>query len=318
VRHPGPSSEALAWVCEQIGARSRVASVRALPGRSFHANHALDVVDGAGAAHALVLRQWAGADWQRHDADFDAHREAAVLRLLEGSAVLAPRLVASDPAGVRCGKPSLLVTRLPGAPPAAGRGRRLLAGLAGCLAAIHSVPGAARVLPAYRRYHEPADRVLPAWAQGRTSWAAAVERVAGPPPEGRTCLIHRDFHPGNTLWLEDRLVGVVDWSYASFGPAAVDTAHLRWNLALDSGVEAADALLATAPAPPHHAYWDLVDLLDLVADPATALSEAQRGRLETYLESVLAKQGADASKQESWRFHPSCGRSGAARGKNSR
>lgn len=48
-------------------------------------------------------------------------------------------------------------------------------------------------------------------------------------------LIHRDYHPENTLCWAGRLTGVVDWTQASYGPPALDVAHMRWNLAADHG-----------------------------------------------------------------------------------
>jgi hypothetical protein len=87
--------------------------------------------------------------------------------------------------------------------------------------------------------------------------------------------------------VEGRLTGVVDWAYASWGPAAVDAGHLRWNLALAHGLDAADALLAL-PGVEHHPYWDLVALLDVVGDP-DALTPVQGAALEPYAESLLER-----------------------------
>ena len=50
------------------------------------------------------------------------------------------------------------------------------------------------------------------------------------PPDDRACFIHRDYHPGNTLWTGGRLTGVVDWIGGSWGPPSVDLGHMRVNL----------------------------------------------------------------------------------------
>ena len=47
----------------------------------------------------------------------------------------------------------------------------------------------------------------------RRGTRAAAIVAAGPPP-GPVTLIHRDFHPLNTLWSRGRLTGIVDWSAA--------------------------------------------------------------------------------------------------------
>jgi phosphotransferase family enzyme len=46
------------------------------------ANHVLEVVDGAGVVHRVVLRRWARPGWDEEDPDFTAAREAAILELL--------------------------------------------------------------------------------------------------------------------------------------------------------------------------------------------------------------------------------------------
>ena len=82
---------------------------------------------------------------------------------------------------------------------------------------------------------------------------------------------------------------MVDWSYGSWGPAAIDAAHLRWNLALDHGPEGADAVLSLIESFEHHPYWDVVDLLDVVGEPGLELEPIERDRLHAYLESLLRR-----------------------------
>lgn len=286
--HAEPPPQALVWAAHAAGSGFRVASCVLLPGTSFHANHALGLVNASGATCELVLRRWAGAGWELTDAEFNARREAAILELLEPSSVPAARLVAADHDGAQCDVPAALMTRLPGRPPDPSLPLEvLLEGLAGAMAAIHAVEGAEGAVPAYRRYHEPRDLELPAWARDHALWKTAVEVASGPPAAVTDCFIHRDFHPGNTLWADERLTGVVDWSYGSWGPAAIDAAHLRWNLALDDGPEGADALLPLIESREHHTYWDVVDVLDLIGEPGFELEPIERDRLDAYLESLL-------------------------------
>jgi Ser/Thr protein kinase RdoA (MazF antagonist) len=115
------------------------------------------------------------------------------------------------------------------------------------------------------------------------------------PPPGLRCFIHRDYHPENTLWSRDSLTGVVDWTSGSWGPAAVDAAHMRWNLALTYGLDAADEFLrlhrslSSDPSDDQH-YWDLVTVLDLVFDlDPNDWPRFDLERLERYVESVLAR-----------------------------
>ena len=99
-------------------------------------------------------------------------------------------------------------------------------------------------------------------------WERAIALAHAPPPDLPERFIHRDFHPGNTLWEGAELTGVVDWTTGSRGPAAVDLGHLRWNLALDYGQRVADAVL---PHPEHHPYYDVVTALDVLPELDTTL-----------------------------------------------
>ena len=292
-----PPEDALRWVLVSLGG-GRIASVRALPGGAWHANHAVDVLDTNGRLRRLVLRRWARPGWELADPDFTAEREAAILPLLSETAVPSPRLVAADPAGAECDVPALLITRLPGRPP----GHRTsveayVDQVAGVLPHIHAVDGrASTTVPGYRRYHHPEHVILPAWLTPSPVWERAVEVVARQPPTGPTCFIHRDFHLGNTLWSRGRLTGVVDWTQGSWGPPSVDLGHMRWNLAAGHGPEAPTRFLDAYQAQPtnmfeHDPYWDVVTLVDLLADvaPASPLPRLEIGRLEQYLAGVLAE-----------------------------
>ena len=104
----------------------------------------------------------------------------------------------------------------------------------------------------------------------------------------------RDYHPENTLWWRGRLSGIVDWTSGSWGPAAVDTAHMRWNLAVTYGLDAAEEFLrrhrsCSSERFDDQHYWDVLTVLDLLPqlDPAE-WPRFDLARLERYLESVLA------------------------------
>jgi thiamine kinase-like enzyme len=77
---------------------------------------------------------------------------------------------------------------------------------------------------------------------------------------------HRDYHPTNILWSDERISGVVDWVNACRGPAGVDVAHCRLNLALMYGVHHADDFLrayaAAVDGYDHDPHWDIDDAMD--------------------------------------------------------
>jgi aminoglycoside phosphotransferase (APT) family kinase protein len=152
------------------------------------------------------------------------------------------------------------------------------------LVLIHAV--APEGIPPYRRYYEPERLRVPDWAGDAAVWERAIAVSASPPPELPERFIHRDFHPGNTLWEGARLTGVVDWTTGSRGPAAVDLGHLRVNLVLDHGPRVADALL---PHPEHHPYYDVVCTLDAIADLQANQPRAALLRIEEHVARALAQ-----------------------------
>jgi aminoglycoside phosphotransferase (APT) family kinase protein len=289
-RRARPPEPALRWAAAAIGPGSRVVSVRRLTAGGWLANHALTVLDGRGATHRLILRRWARPGWEVDDPDFTAAREAAVLALLADANVPSPRLVAADPEGRACDVPALLLTRLPGGPPDLPDDMEaFLTQLAEALPPIHAIDADGRV-PPYRTYHDHGAASPPEWSPNPALWERALAIAAEPPPPGHRCLIHRDYHPENTLWRRERLTGIVDWTAASFGPAAVDVGHMRWNLAVTYGLDAADTFLELAEHGDDQPYWDLVTALDMacVIDPADPWPAFDLQRLERYVESVLA------------------------------
>ena len=88
---------------------------------------------------------------------------------------------------------------------------------------------------------------------------------------------------------------VVDWNQASWGPGPVDLGHMRWNLALDYGIQAAEQFLAvyrilTAGTVEDQPYWDVVTVIDLIGiiHPDDPLPSDDLAALETYVAAALA------------------------------
>ena len=262
------------WVLDVFGDGSRIVSARRLALGGWHVSHAVSVLDQRGRVHRVVLRRWARPGWELDDPDYTVLREVRVLGLVQAAAIPAPLVLAADPDGVRCDVPAVLLSRLPGHPPtrADSESDGFFRQLAETLAAIHELaPSAKSRLDPYRLYYDRADATLARWMPATPTWSSALATVRQPPPTGAISLIHRDYHPENTLWSRRRLTGVVDWTQASSGPPGLDVGHMRWNLALDYGQTVADNFLAayqvtTGRATDNQGYWDLVSLFDLLLD----------------------------------------------------
>jgi aminoglycoside phosphotransferase (APT) family kinase protein len=256
-----PPARALRWCEGVVGRGAELVGIAPLPGGTASAVHALDVRDARGRVRRLVLRRFVRRDWLEEEPDAP-RREATALEIVDSCPVPTPRLLALDARAERTDVPALLMTRLGGSiewNPA--ELEPFLAHLAAVLPDIHGTtipPGA--TLPDYRPYH-PRPRRPPSWSARPDVWVRAFEVFDGPAPAHDRCLIHRDYHPGNVLWADGAVSGVIDWSNASVGSANADIGHCRVNLAGYIGIEAAERFLEITGREDYHPYWDLVAAL---------------------------------------------------------
>jgi Ser/Thr protein kinase RdoA (MazF antagonist) len=211
-----------------------------------------------------------------------------------------------DADGEHCGVPATLVASLEGSVVLEPTDRRQwLRGLAETAARIHRVD-AAGFRWKYRRYNEGATLTLPRWSKQQEAWAKAIEIVEGPPRSYSECFVHRDYHPSNVLWQNGRVSGVVDWVNGCRGPAGIDVAWCRHNLANLHGVSVADEFLAAYIAEAgsefeYDPYWDLMSVVELLPGPPSMyegwlasgvrnISNAvMRERVDEYVASIVAR-----------------------------
>lgn len=256
----GSDAAALAWVVQMAGG-GEVVSATPFTAATSSTVLAVDVAlpDGGGVRE-LVLRRFTNAAWLAEEDDVPG-AEAAALRVAAACAVPTPELVALE----RDARPEpwLLMTRLPGAPRAPSADDAFLAPLAALLPHIHATP-----LPApdaLRPYDPWALEASgpPPWTARPELWHAAFARFAAPAPPGPRVLLHRDFHPGNVLWVSDAVSGVVDWPSASIGHPHADVGHCRMDLTRTVGLHAADRFLELTgiPREAYDPYWDLAAVL---------------------------------------------------------
>lgn len=221
------------------------------------------LIRSGGVRH--VLRVLDNRDWLAQEPDLAAH-EAAALELAQAAGLRAPGPVAFAPNDIGFGGPAVLMTFLEGAVDL--RPRRLadwLDALALELAAIHRTPAAA--FPwRFRSWVDRSALAPPAWSSDPRAWERAIDLWLGPAPTFRPVFLHRDYHPTNVLWAGESITGTVDWINACAGPAGVDVAHCRTNLALLFGPSVADRFLASysraADGFEYHPYWEIDSVLN--------------------------------------------------------
>jgi aminoglycoside phosphotransferase (APT) family kinase protein len=285
VRSPPPAT--LAWVTAQFGMRATVVRVRRLRNASAAAMHAIDVFDGE-RRHHLVLRRWARTDVAPDPGVVET--ECAALALLgsfEGLPV--PRLVAADPTGEAADVPAVLMTRLDGIDMLDPSDvDAFVDGLVHALHCIHAIPVPPDVLGPYQPWNcaftEP-----PPWSAGPDAWERAIAIAREPLPGVPTVLCHRDFWPGNVLWHSRTVSGVVDWTHACNGPAAVDVAHCRENLAMLFGLDVADDFAERYGPVPELARFDVREAMSWSIGPGDMWRWHDAGRTDLTFDILTAR-----------------------------
>jgi aminoglycoside phosphotransferase (APT) family kinase protein len=242
------------WVLDVLHARE----LKDLQSLTFGISSTLRLLEVDG--RRLVLRQYEKDGVIDELPNLVEHEVNALKAARSVLGDLIPEPMAFDVAGARAGRPTLLMTYLPGQPVIHELDPRKLASP---LALLHQAtwPNA---LPSYRPWFTPEKVAIPAWTTNPEAWSTLVDAIGGPQPEASEVFLHRDYHPGNLLWSAGTLSGVVDWASSCHGPQGVDVAHTRWNLALVDGVVAADQFLSAyrdlEPAYSHHPWWDIAEL----------------------------------------------------------
>lgn len=211
-----------------------------------------------------MLRRWDRPDLVGEAPDNVANEVRALEAARAVLGPVVPEPLAADRLGRTVGCPAVLMTCVPGTPVV---GDLDVGRLAEPAARLHTadLPGG---LTGYRPWFDPDRVAVPRWTHAPAAWATLLDTVRGSEPAGSVAFLHRDYHPGNVLWAEGAISGIVDWVSACLGPAGVDVAHTRTNLALVDGVDAADAYLAAysalVPGYRHDRSWDARDLVGFV------------------------------------------------------
>jgi aminoglycoside phosphotransferase (APT) family kinase protein len=247
-------------VLEALGAK-KVVDLRSL---AFGVTSDLRLIEVDGTQ--LVLRRYLTNGVIDEIPQVIAHEADALQAARTVLGKLVPEPIAFDVTGAQAGHPSLLMTFLPGKPIVHNLDPERMAAP---LVHIHEA-GIPSGLPHCGNWFDLNNVAVPKWTAAASAWTTLMAAIQGPEPEEQPGFLHRDYHPGNLLWDEGELVGIVDWPSSCCGPRGLDVAHTRGNLALVDGADAADAFLKAyvelVPAYDHHSWWDVADLLSFDDD----------------------------------------------------
>lgn len=122
-------------------------------------------------------------------------------------------------------------------------------------------------------------------------------------PDSPSALVHGDFWQGNSMWVDDETVGLIDWDMAGVGNAGIDLGSARLDAAIMFGQEAVAHVLsgwerASGMRAENVPYWDVVAALSTPADMDTwrpqihaqgrtdLASATMNARRDTFLQSA--------------------------------
>jgi Ser/Thr protein kinase RdoA (MazF antagonist) len=249
LRRTAVPEEVRAWVAQHAGAT--VVRVRRLPGASSTAVHGLWLSDG----RRLVLRRYVWPGFLVAEPEAPG-RELDALRFARAHGLPVPEVVAADLTGT----PMILMTFLAGRAIGSPDVRKL----AETAASLHAVD-AAGYGHAYFPWYEGTAHTPPAATTRPGLWERAIDVWLHGAPEYRGTFVHRDFHPGNVLWVREAVTGVVDWANACRGPWGCDIAHCRDNLIQWAGPAAADDFLCdylAVTGETYDWYWEVASVME--------------------------------------------------------
>jgi len=209
----------------------------------------------------------------RRPGEGSAAREFHTLQVVHRAGIAAPAPLLLDSSGDLFAEPVMLIEFVEGKPDYAPADPvRFVAQMAEQLAAIHRLRGANPNLAhlpqqAVRLTHRLAGRPArldESLYEGRLRAALAAAWPLPLPAE--PALLHGDFWPGNILWRDGRIAGVVDWEDAEIGHPLGDLAIARLDLLWTCGVEAMHDFtrryqVLTGEALHELPYWDLIAAL---------------------------------------------------------
>jgi len=246
---PLPTPDQLERLANAMSPGGRLKHVRRLTGGLDNTMDVLDVTNVDGSCRRVVLRRY--GPW-RTGANV-LEREITALRVAARGGVPAPEALWFDEAAI-FEQPTIVISYIDGEPVLQPQHSLDWADqMATALAQIHAISLTPAEQAKLWDLHDSlfleiresgiTDRFL-AHVLGQELWnlrKLALDRVE----LGQSTFLHRDYHPGQVLWRDGRLVGVVDWQDAAFGDPASDVAYCASDLTYCGFPEAADRFVET-------------------------------------------------------------------------
>jgi aminoglycoside phosphotransferase (APT) family kinase protein len=268
---------------------------------------ALEIERPDGATKKMIVRRHGSVDLKRNQ--HIAADEFKLLQMLHTAGLAAPKPYHLDQSGEIFPTPIVVVEYIEGEPEFAPSNLAdLILQMAAHLSRIHGVDCSKldlSFLPKQgeiyaRAFRERPTKVDESLDEGRIR--DTLESVWPLPQRNESVLLHGDYWPGNILWKDGRLVGIIDWEDAKLGDPLADLANSRLESLWAFGIDAMHSFtrcyqsmtkidLTDIP------YWDLCAALrpafkiaEWAADEAT--ENRMREGHSVFVAQALAKLSA--------------------------
>lgn len=220
----------------------------------------------------VILRIYNNKEWLKEEPDIVSH-ETSALKIASKLSIPTPHLINSDEKGEICGNPLVLMSELPGKVILEPDNmEEFIEQMAIALVNIHNIDYQ-EFKWQYFSYIDIEKFDIPSWSKYPNLWEKAINIANSQKPKYNSCFIHRDYHPCNILWHNNKITGIVDWVNACIGPVGVDIGHMRVNLAMLYGTDIADLFLKYyqkhAKDFEYTYYWDIISLIDILFSTPT-------------------------------------------------
>ena len=278
-------------------------NLRATPMRGANSSTLCLLHDTRDDTRRFVLRIFTHHEWLQDEPDVP-HHELAALNEARRAGINAPEPLAICEDDALFGAPAVLMSYLHGQANLRPANREIwLTELAAALANLHR-QRAPDFAWAFGSWVDAKHLTVPHWTKAPQLWQRAFDFWHQGAPNFEAVFLHRDYHPLNVLWHNDRICGIVDWPNACRGPALADVARCRGNLMLLFDVETADKFLCKylqRSGTAYQAFWDVDEILNFCLPRPEwyrpwsefGLSELSAETLQTcadaFLKSVLAR-----------------------------
>ncbi len=231
--------------------------------------YALEVALPDDSVQKMVVRQYGAADLNA-DPHIAAH-EFALLRILQERGLPTPEPYYVDESCKILPSPYIVVEFIDGQVVDEPTDAVNFAWqMADVLAKIHQIDAGAELtfLPDQQQAFTKKLALRPAQlddslSEGRIRDALAVHWP--PKQQNKSVLLHGDFWPGNTMWKDGKLAGVIDWEDAATGDPLADLGNGKLEILMLLGPEAMEAFTARYTLLMSHLNYDNLPYWELCA-----------------------------------------------------